>query len=107
MFNMFVDNWNPPDEIHVPFTAGQGGAHLACPSFPTGNGCQLFLVDKTSESNSVLDGGQQVQVLKRAIEAADGSDKALLIVLIVLKVFDSLLRLYWDSIQLHFLSLTW
>lgn len=77
----------------MPFNAGRGGAHLARRSFPTGNGCQLFLVDKTSESTSVLDGGQQVQVLKRAIEAADGSDKALLIVLIVQKVFDSLMGL--------------
>lgn len=90
---MFVDNWNPPCEIHVPFNAGRGGAHLARRSFPPGNGCQLFLVDKTSESTSVLDGGQQVQVLKRAIEAADGSDKTLLIVLIVQKVFDSLMGL--------------
>lgn len=91
----------------MPFNAGQGAAHLARQSFPIENGCQLFLVDKTSESNGVLDGGQQVHVLKRAVEAADGSDRALLIVLIVRKVFDSSMRLHWVSIHFHFLSLTW
>lgn len=74
---------------------------------PLKTAASCFCSDKTSESNSVLDGGRQVQVLKRAIEAADGSDKALVIVLIVQKVFDSLLRLHWDALHFHFLSLIW
>lgn len=57
--------------------------------------------------NGVLNGGQQVPVLKRAIEAAHSSDKVLVIVLIVQIVFYSLMRLQCVSIQFHFLYLTW
>lgn len=111
MFDMFVDDWNPPLShlksmchlmlvrvVHIWFVR----------AFPQKMAACWFCLIKPDNAwikqvldGGVLDGGQKDQVLERAIEAADGSDKALVT---VQKAFGSLMRLHCVSIQFNFLD---